>query len=75
MTQNHIATVKPLPSSILHNSTEVRRQYTRAAARQAMQFISRKVRIFNRKAVAWRRICPRFRAATKTDCTPFGVAE
>lgn len=52
MTQNHIATVKPLPSSILHNSTEVRRQYTRAAARQAMQFISRKVRIFNRKAVA-----------------------
>lgn len=44
MTQNHIATVKPLPSSILHNSTEVRRQYTRAAARQAMQFISRKVR-------------------------------
>ncbi len=50
MTQNHIATVNPLPSSILHNSTEVRRQYTRNAAKQAMQFISRKVRVFNRKA-------------------------
>ncbi|GGC58867.1 hypothetical protein [Marinobacter halophilus] len=52
MTQNHIATVNPLPSSILHNSTEVRRQYTRAAAKQAMQFVSRKVRVLNRKAVA-----------------------
>lgn len=50
MTQNHIATVNPLPSSILHNSTEARRQYTRAAAKQAMQFISRKVRVFHRKA-------------------------
>ena len=70
MTQNHIATVKPLPSSILHNSTEVRRQHTRAAARQAMQLISRKVRIFNRKVVAVAQDMPRFRAATKTDCTP-----
>ncbi len=52
MTKSHIATVNPLPSSILHNSTEVRRQYTRAAAQQAMQFFSRKVRIFNRKAAA-----------------------
>ncbi|KPQ29440.1 MAG: hypothetical protein HLUCCX14_06265 [Marinobacter excellens HL-55] len=52
MTQNHIATVNPLPSSILHNSTEVRRQYTRTAAKQAMQFISRKIRVFNRNAVA-----------------------
>lgn len=50
MTQNHIATVNPLPSSILHNSTEVRRQYTRAAAKQAVQFFSRKMRSFNRKA-------------------------
>ncbi|EMP56161.1 hypothetical protein MSNKSG1_09818 [Marinobacter santoriniensis NKSG1] len=49
MTQNHIATVQPLPSSILHNSAEVRRQYTRAAAKQAVQFISRKVRVFNRR--------------------------
>jgi hypothetical protein len=48
MTQNHIATVNPLPSSILHNSAEVRRQYTRAAAKQA--FFSRKMRSFNRKA-------------------------
>ena len=52
MTETFVTTTRPLPSSILHNSTEVRRQYTRAAARQAMQFISRKVRIFNRKAVA-----------------------
>ena len=50
MTQNHIATVNPLPSSILHNSTEVRRQYTRAAAKQTVQFFSRKMRSFNRKA-------------------------
>ena len=50
MTQNHIPTVQPLPSSILHNSAEVRRQYTRSAAKQVAQFISRKVRIFNRKA-------------------------
>jgi len=50
MTQKHIATVNPLPSSILHNSAEVRRQYTRTAVKQAAQFISRKVRIFNRKA-------------------------
>ncbi|PSF09681.1 hypothetical protein C7H09_07570 [Marinobacter fuscus] len=50
MNQEHIATVNPLPSTILHNSAEVRRQYTRAAAKQAMQFFRRKVRIFNRKA-------------------------
>lgn len=50
MTQKHIATVNPLPSTLLHNSAEVRRQYTRAAAKQAVQFISRKVRIFKRKA-------------------------
>nr|WP_297399844.1 hypothetical protein [uncultured Marinobacter sp.] len=49
MTQSHIATVHPLPSSILHNSVEVRRQHTRAAAKQAVQFISRKMRSFNRK--------------------------
>jgi len=52
MTQNHIATVQPLPSSILHNSVEVRRQYTRAAAKQAVQVISRKVSLFKRKAAA-----------------------
>ncbi len=52
MIQKHTASVRPLPSSILHNGVEMRRQYTRAAARQAMQFISRKLRIANRKAVA-----------------------
>lgn len=50
MTQDHIATVNPLPSSILHNSTEIRRQYTQAAARQAVQMISRKVGSWRRKA-------------------------
>ena len=52
MTQDHIATVHPLPSSILHNSTEVRRQYTRAAARQAVQVISRKVNSLRKKAAS-----------------------
>ncbi|MCC4283029.1 hypothetical protein LL273_04800 [Marinobacter salarius] len=52
MTQDHIATVNPLPSSILHNSTEVRRQYTRAAARQAVQVISRKVNSLRKKAAS-----------------------
>ncbi|MEX2473954.1 hypothetical protein [Marinobacter sp.] len=52
MTQTHIATVQPLPSSILHNSTEIRRQCTRAATKQAVQFIGRKLRIAGRKAQA-----------------------
>ena len=50
MTQNHIATVNPLPSSILHNGTEVRRQHTRAAARKLAGFLRRKIRRINRKA-------------------------
>ena len=50
MTRSHIAHVQPLPSSILHNSAEVRRQHTRAASRQAVQFIVRKLRVWNRKA-------------------------
>ncbi len=50
MTQDHIATVHPLPSSILHNSTEVRRQYTQAAARHAVQVISRKMNSWRKRA-------------------------
>lgn len=50
MTQHHTATVHPLPSSILHNSTEVRRQYTRAAARQAAQVVSRKMNFWRKRA-------------------------
>lgn len=50
MTQDHIATVHPLPSSILHNSTAVRRQYTQAAAKQAVQLISRKVGSWRKRA-------------------------
>ncbi|KPP99960.1 hypothetical protein [Marinobacter sp. HL-58] len=52
MTQDHIATVYPLPSSILHNSTEVRRQYTQAAAKQAVQVISRKISSWRKKAAS-----------------------
>ncbi|MDY6798855.1 MAG: hypothetical protein SVX28_08970 [Pseudomonadota bacterium] len=50
MTQKHIATVHPLPSSILHNSTEVRRQYTHAAVQQFSGMVRRKLRSLNRKA-------------------------
>lgn len=52
MTQHHIATQHQLPSSILHNSTDVRRQYTRAAAKQAAQVISRKMSSWRRKATS-----------------------
>ncbi|HCW88666.1 MAG TPA: hypothetical protein DHU56_01170 [Marinobacter sp.] len=50
MTEKHIATIHPLPSSILHNSTEVRRQHTRAAVQQFSGVIRRKLRSLNRKA-------------------------
>ncbi|MBC7191419.1 hypothetical protein [Marinobacter sp.] len=50
MTEKHIATIHPLPSSILHNSTEVRRQHTRAAVQQFSGMIRRKLRSLNRKA-------------------------
>ncbi len=50
MTHRHNATVQPLPSSILHNSTEIRRQYIRAASKQTAQFISRKIHSWRRKA-------------------------
>ncbi|KAA1176199.1 hypothetical protein FWJ25_03445 [Marinobacter salinexigens] len=52
MIQNRTATVNPLPSSILHNGADVRSQYTRAAAAQVVNFISRKIRSWNRKAEA-----------------------
>ncbi len=52
MAQKHIATVHPLPSSILHNSAGIRSQHTRAAAKIAVQFMSSKLRSFNRKAAA-----------------------
>ncbi|WP_100638508.1 hypothetical protein [Marinobacter salexigens] len=50
MAQRPMTTVHSLPSSILHNSTAVRSQHTRAAAKMAVQFMSRKLRSFNRKA-------------------------
>ena len=52
MTRIHNANVQPLPSSILHNSAEVRRQYTRAASQQAVQFISRKIGSWKKKSGA-----------------------
>ncbi|WP_303290477.1 hypothetical protein [Marinobacter sp. SS5-14b] len=52
MIQKHTASVSTLPSSILHNGVEMRSQYTRAAVKQGIQFISRKLRIANRKAAA-----------------------
>ena len=47
-----IATVHSLPSSILHNSGDVRSQYTRAASRQVAQVIARKIRSWKKRAVA-----------------------
>ena len=43
MTQSHNVSHQPLPSSILHNGNDVRRQYTRAAAQHAYQIINRKL--------------------------------
>ncbi len=52
MTKHHNAIVQPLPSSILHNGTDVRRQYTRAAAQHVIQVVSRKIGSMRRKANA-----------------------
>jgi len=50
MTQTHSVSHQPLPSSILHNGNDVRRQYTRAAAKQAVQMISRKIGSWKKRA-------------------------
>jgi hypothetical protein len=50
MTQIHNVSHQPLPSSILHNGNDVRRQYTRAAAQQAAQIISRKIGSWKKRA-------------------------
>ena len=50
MTEHHNATISTLPSSILHNGNDVRRQYTRAAAKQVVQTISRKMGAWKKKA-------------------------
>jgi hypothetical protein len=50
MTQFHNVSHQPLPSSILHNGNDVRRQYTRAAAQQAVQVISRKIGSWKKRA-------------------------
>jgi hypothetical protein len=50
MTQGHNVSHHPLPSSILHNGNDVRRQYTRAAAQKAFQVISRKFGSLKKRA-------------------------
>lgn len=50
MATKPVATVHVLPSSILHNGGHMRSQYTRAASRQAVQVIARKIRSWNRRA-------------------------
>jgi len=52
MATKPIAPVHPLPSSILHNSSAIRSQYTRKASRLVVQTIARKFRSWNKKVVA-----------------------
>jgi hypothetical protein len=49
MTQIHNVSHQPLPSSILHNGNDVRRQYTRAAAQQAFQTIACKISAWKKR--------------------------
>lgn len=39
------ARVHPVPSTVLHNAVELRRAYTRAAARKTAQAVARRVRL------------------------------
>jgi hypothetical protein len=50
MTRIHNVSHQPLPSSILHNGNDVRRQYTRAAARKAFLAISYKLGTLRKSA-------------------------
>lgn len=50
MTQVHNVSHQPLPSSILHNGNDVRRQYTRAAAQHAFLVISQKIGSWKKRA-------------------------
>lgn len=50
MTQIHNVSHQPLPSSILHNGNDVRRQYTRAAAQQAVAAVGRKLGTWKKRA-------------------------
>lgn len=50
MTQTHNVSHQPLPSSILHNGNNVRRQYTRAAAQQTVQAIKLKMGSWKKSA-------------------------
>jgi len=52
MIHTHTASTRPLPSTILQNGVELRRQYTRAAAKRAVQFIHRKLRSGAKAATA-----------------------
>lgn len=56
MNYQNQSTLQTVPSSILHNSTDVRAQYTRAAARQAVNFTGRNLKTVYRQLrnkLAW----------------------
>lgn len=56
MNYQNQSTLQTVPSSILHNSTDVRAQHTRAAARQAAGFAGRNLKSVYRQVrnkLAW----------------------
>lgn len=56
MNYQNQSTLQTVPSSILHSSTDVRAQYTRAAARQAASFAGRNLKSVYRQVrnkLAW----------------------
>ncbi len=56
MNYQNQSTLQPVPSSILHNSTDVRTQHTRLAARQVAGFASRNLKSVYRQVrskLAW----------------------
>lgn len=56
MNYQNQSTPQPVPSSILHNSTDIRAQHTRAAARQAAGFANRNLKSVYRQVrnkLAW----------------------
>ncbi|QSP94709.1 hypothetical protein LPB19_16300 [Marinobacter salinisoli] len=52
MIHRHSVTDQPLPSALLHNGAETRRQYTRAAIKGMVQRFSRKAQTVQTQAEA-----------------------
>ncbi|MBZ2168662.1 hypothetical protein [Marinobacter sp. F4216] len=50
MTNRYSVTDQPLPSALLHNGAETRRQYTRAAIKGLVQRLSRKAQAVQTQA-------------------------